>query len=209
MHFNDARAPKDSDRREESSIFITEGLSASGSITKIRDVETQAVFSLRGKPLNTFGLQPAQVVQNEEFNRLLDEIEALEADRIYCRHGLEHLLDVARISYIQVLEDGLDYDKNILYAAALLHDIGRAAEYRDAGSHDEAGAVIAEGILRDCGYAESEIQMIQEAIRGHGEERGSGLAALLHRSDKASRMCFRCKAADTCKWKVKNEGIEK
>ena len=111
-----------------------------------------------------------RIVQNEEFNRLLDEIEALEADRIYCRHGLEHLLDVARISYIQVLEDGLDYDKNILYAAALLHDIGRAAEYRDAGSHDEAGAVIAEGILRDCGYAESEIQMIQEAIRGHGEE---------------------------------------
>ena len=150
-----------------------------------------------------------RIVRNEEFNRLLDEIEALEADRIYCRHGLEHLLDVARISYIQVLEDGLDYDKNILYAAALLHDIGRTAEYRGAGSHDEAGAAIAEGILRDCGYAESEIQMIQEAIRGHGAEGGSGLAALLHRSDKASRMCFRCKAADTCKWKVKNEGIEK
>ena len=70
VHFNDARAPKDNDRREETSIFITEGLSASGSITKIRDVETQAVFSLRGKPLNTFGLQPAQVVQNEEFSLL-------------------------------------------------------------------------------------------------------------------------------------------
>ena len=55
-----------------------------------------------------------RIVRNEEFNRLLDEIEALEADRIYCRHGLEHLLDVARISYIQVLEDGLDYDKNVL-----------------------------------------------------------------------------------------------
>ena len=150
-----------------------------------------------------------RIVRNEEFNRLLDEIEALEWTAFTLKHGLEHLLDVARISYIQVLEDGLDYDKNILYAAALLHDIGRAAEYRDAGSHDEAGAVIAEGILRDCGYAESEIQMIQETIRGHGEERGSGLAVLLHRSDKASRMCFRCKAADTCKWKVKNEGIEK
>lgn len=70
VHFNDARAPKDNDRREESSLFITEGLSASGSITKIRDVETQAVFSLRGKPLNTFGLQPAKVVQNEEFSLL-------------------------------------------------------------------------------------------------------------------------------------------
>lgn len=70
VHFNDARAPKDNDRREETSLFITEGLSASGSITKIRDVETQAVFSLRGKPLNTFGLQPVKVLQNEEFGLL-------------------------------------------------------------------------------------------------------------------------------------------
>ena len=67
VHFNDARAPKDNDRRGDSSIFITEGLSASGSITKIRDVETQAVFSLRGKPLNTFGLDPKKVITNVEF----------------------------------------------------------------------------------------------------------------------------------------------
>ena len=67
VHFNDTRAPKDNDRRDESSIFITEGLSASGSITKIRDVETQAVFSLRGKPLNTFGLEPKKVYTNDEF----------------------------------------------------------------------------------------------------------------------------------------------
>ena len=67
VHFNDARAPKDNDRRDESSIFITEGLSASGSITKIRDVETQAVFSLRGKPLNTYGLDPKRVITNVEF----------------------------------------------------------------------------------------------------------------------------------------------
>ena len=67
VHFNDTRAPKDNDRRDESCIFITEGLSASGSITKIRDVETQAVFSLRGKPLNTYGLEPKKVYTNEEF----------------------------------------------------------------------------------------------------------------------------------------------
>ena len=67
VHFNDARAPKDNDRRDESMIFITEGLSASGSITKIRDVETQAVFSLRGKPLNTYGLEPKTVYTNVEF----------------------------------------------------------------------------------------------------------------------------------------------
>lgn len=59
-----------SDLRENSSIFITEGDSASGSITKSRDVNTQAVFSLRGKPLNTFGLTKKIVYENEEFNLL-------------------------------------------------------------------------------------------------------------------------------------------
>ena len=58
------------DRRLESTIFITEGDSASGSITKSRDVNTQAVFSLRGKPLNTFGMTKKIVYENEEFNLL-------------------------------------------------------------------------------------------------------------------------------------------
>jgi topoisomerase-4 subunit B len=58
------------DRRLNSTIFITEGDSASGSITKSRDVETQAVFSLRGKPLNSFGLTKKIVYENEEFNLL-------------------------------------------------------------------------------------------------------------------------------------------
>ena len=66
IHFNDAKG----DLREESSIFITEGLSASGSITKSRNVATQAVFSLRGKPLNSFGLTKKDVYENDEFSLL-------------------------------------------------------------------------------------------------------------------------------------------
>ena len=66
IHLNDAKG----DNKEESSIFITEGDSASGSITKSRDVNTQAVFSLRGKPLNSFGLTKKVVYENEEFNLL-------------------------------------------------------------------------------------------------------------------------------------------
>ena len=66
IHYNDTK----NDRKEESSIFITEGDSASGSITKSRDVNTQAVFSLRGKPLNSFGLSKKVVYENEEFNLL-------------------------------------------------------------------------------------------------------------------------------------------
>ncbi len=66
IHFSDVK----NDRKEESSIFITEGDSASGSITKSRDVNTQAVFSLRGKPLNCYGLTKKVVYENEEFNLL-------------------------------------------------------------------------------------------------------------------------------------------
>ncbi len=66
IHFNDVK----NDRKEDSSIFITEGDSASGSITKSRDVLTQAVFSLRGKPLNCYGLTKKIVYENEEFNLL-------------------------------------------------------------------------------------------------------------------------------------------
>ena len=66
VHYCDVK----NDRKEESSIFITEGDSASGSITKSRDVNTQAVFSLRGKPLNCFGLTKKVVYENEEFNLL-------------------------------------------------------------------------------------------------------------------------------------------
>ncbi len=77
IHYNDQK----SERREETTIFITEGDSASGSITKSRDVATQAVFSLRGKPLNSYGLTKKVVYENEEFNLIqaaLDIEEGIE-----------------------------------------------------------------------------------------------------------------------------------
>jgi topoisomerase-4 subunit B len=84
IHFNDLK----NERREESSLFITEGDSASGSITKSRDVGTQAVFSLRGKPLNSFGLTKKVVYENEEFNlvqaalNIEDGIEGLRYNNV-------------------------------------------------------------------------------------------------------------------------------
>ena len=71
IHYNDnIRPTTKEDRRDESAIFITEGDSASGTITKVRNAETQAVFSLRGKPLNSFGLTQEIVYKNDEFNLL-------------------------------------------------------------------------------------------------------------------------------------------
>jgi topoisomerase-4 subunit B len=91
-HYNDEATGKEKEqlleRQKESTIFITEGDSASGSITKARDVESQAVFSLRGKPLNCYGLTKKVVYENEEFNLLQhalnveDGIEGLRYNKI-------------------------------------------------------------------------------------------------------------------------------
>lgn len=84
IHYNDSK----NDRRSETSIFITEGDSASGSITKSRDVNTQAVFSLRGKPLNSYGLTKKVVYENEEFNliqaalNIEDDMENLRYNKV-------------------------------------------------------------------------------------------------------------------------------
>ena len=84
VHYNDQK----NERSRESTIFITEGDSASGSITKSRDVNTQAVFSLRGKPLNSFGLTKKVVYENEEFNlvqaalNIEDDIEGLRYNHV-------------------------------------------------------------------------------------------------------------------------------
>jgi len=85
LHYNDKN---ESDLSSETTIFITEGDSASGSITKVRDVHTQAVFSLRGKPLNTLGMKKRIVYENEEFNllqhalNLEDGIEGLRYNKV-------------------------------------------------------------------------------------------------------------------------------
>ena len=90
IHYSDTLkgGAKAEDRREESSIFITEGDSASGTITKVRNAETQAVFSLRGKPLNSYGMTQEVVYKNDEFNLLQaalnieDGIEGLRYNKI-------------------------------------------------------------------------------------------------------------------------------
>ena len=80
------------------------------------------------------------------------KIQELEKDRIFCRHTPEHFLDVARLMYIYSLENKLDLSREIIYATALLHDIGRAQQYLSGISHDIAGAEIAGKILTDLHF---------------------------------------------------------
>ena len=146
----------------------------------------------------------------EEKLRLLDE---LEAERAFCRHDLTHLLDVARLMWIDVLEKGLAIDRETVYAAALLHDLGRTEQIRRGIPHEQASAALAERILPDAGFAADEVETVIAAIRCH---RGSApvdaremLGEILYRADKACRLCWRCDARDACNWpeERKNAGI--
>ncbi|MCM1497569.1 MAG: HD domain-containing protein [Clostridium sp.] len=134
-------------------------------------------------------------------------IDRLEEGRIFCRHGIGHSLDVARILYILVLEQNIALSKDILYATALLHDIGRAAEYEESKSHHQEGARMAAAILTDCGYTKEETARICNAIISHkcrqtdeGDEAQDILPQLLYEADKLSRNCYDCKAREECYW---------
>lgn len=151
------------------------------------------------------------ILRHPVFTATLAKLEELERGRIFCRHGLEHLLDVARLMYLYDLEQTLDLPKQTIYAAALLHDIGRAAQYQDGTPHDKAGVQIARPILADCSFAEDEIADILTAIGGHRAPGGeTPLGRLLYRADKKSRLCFACKAAEQCNWSAqkKNDSLE-
>lgn len=154
-----------------------------------------------------------RILAHPAFRSALEELKSLEADRIFCRHDLEHLLSVARLMRIYNLEEGLGLDPELLYAAALLHDIGRGAQYTRGIPHEAAGVALAGPILEDCGFSNRERDEILVAIGSHrGKDGGapSELGRLLYRADKQSRPCFACPASDQCNWpeEKKNHSLE-
>lgn len=129
-------------------------------------------------------------------------IDENEVDRVFCRHDLQHSLDVARLMYIYSMESDAKLDKELIYAAALVHDIGRAMQYEGLMSHDEAGVVMAERLLPECGFSRDETKVIAGAVGKHRIEDADGemLSKLLYAADKASRACYACGARDMCNW---------
>ena len=142
--------------------------------------------------------------------RLLDE---LEAERAFCRHDLTHLLDVARLMWIDALEQGLALHRELVYAAALLHDLGRGEQIQRGVPHEQASAALAESILPDAGFTAEEIAAVIAAIRSHRSsapaDARNALGEILYRADKACRLCWRCDARGACNWpeERKNAGI--
>lgn len=154
-----------------------------------------------------------KILQHETFRRHLAEIRKRETDRKFGKHDLSHLLDVARIGEILNLEGGLGLDRELVYAAALLHDIGRDVEYENGTEHDLAGAEIAPQILRDCGFDPQETEQIADAIRSHGDAGVAGegsLRGILYRADKASRPCFACEedVRRECRWSDEKKNLK-
>lgn len=146
----------------------------------------------------------SSILHNAIFNEKLNAIREYEKKRVFCGHDIDHLLDVARIAWILCLEENVHIDKDIVYAACLLHDIGRADQYMYGVNHETAGASLARDILRSTGATESDIEMIIDAISYHsdktGETRLDVLPGILKKADSLSRRCFACKAYNFCKW---------
>lgn len=136
-----------------------------------------------------------------------------EQDRRFCRHDYQHMLDVARIAYMLVLENNcLDKiaapatpgtflnSKEIIYAAGILHDMARWLQYKEGQDHAEAGARMAEPVLYRAGFDPHEKDIIITAIREHRtpSPNASLLGQYICRADDLARPCNRCAAQADC-----------
>lgn len=142
-----------------------------------------------------------EILGHSVFSEHLTRLETLEQTRYFCRHGLPHLLDVARMMWIATLERQLPLSREVVYATALLHDLGRVEQIEEGIPHHQASAQLAARILPDAGFEEKEIALIQAAIASHRSDGGeNNLGQLLYWADKKCRACWMCPAKDECNW---------
>ena len=151
-----------------------------------------------------------RIIQNPQYVDTLKRLQVLETDRIFCRHDISHFMSVARLMWIEVLEQQLPVDREVVYAAALLHDIGRVAQMEHGIPHEQASAEFAQQILPDAGFNEEELNEVTAAILSHRKDCSvSELGKILYQADKRSRDCWCCSASNLCNWpeEKKNKGI--
>lgn len=148
------------------------------------------------------------IFNDEKYAQYLNAITESEKHRVFCKHHLQHFLDVARISYILNLEENLGFDKEIIYVTSFLHDIGRAKKEHEHRGHDELSWEIADQLLKNYDFSFEEIQLIKEGIIGHRKEETSNFSNLIYRADKLSRGCYECSAAKECYWPEEKKNKE-
>lgn len=144
-----------------------------------------------------------KIIDHDLFQDSYYQIQQLEKKRIFCKHDMVHFLDVARLMMILSVKEKLDIKEDLIYAAALLHDIGRHEQYRHGIEHHIASANIAKCILDECDFCAEDRESIIEAILMHRNKNIAferNLSGLLYRADKMSRNCFCCEARSLCNW---------
>lgn len=144
------------------------------------------------------------IIKHPLYKEYTEKIKEWEKDRPFCRHDYVHFLNVARLAMIIKLKEQIDISEELIYAAALLHDIGRHIQYETGNDHAIASGRLAPPILKAAGYSEKEADMIVEAIVNHRNEKvkeEKNLNGLLYRADKLSRECYFCEASGLCDWK--------
>ncbi len=144
-----------------------------------------------------------KILEDPQYIRYQEWTRQWELERPYCHHNEQHFLDTARIAWILVLERGRSFRRDIVYAAAFLHDAARWKEYGD-GKYDHAleSALLAAPILQGAGFSMEEIEVISTAIAEHRRPPGdcaSELGGILSEADKLSRRCWSCAASDGCR----------
>lgn len=154
------------------------------------------------------------ILKDNEFNDYMFKNENWEKPRKFCKHDLNHVADTARIAWIYCLENNIDIKKDVVYAAGILHDIGKFLQYENGEPHNESSARLAEPILSRSGYNNEEISAIKSAILSHREKNendcnSNSLNYILYYADKKSRNCFHCSEYDKCSWSndKKNKSI--
>lgn len=159
-------------------------------------------------------LRVQNIYRHPLFAECLEKNRLAEVERIFCTHDMEHFLDVARLAYIFSMEREYGIAKEEIYAAALLHDIGKWRQYEEQIPHERAGALLAESILRDTGFDEEECARILAAILNHRRENtecadaAGKLAEVLYDADKISRNCFACRAEKECDWSDAKKNLQ-
>ncbi len=149
-----------------------------------------------------------QILKNKIYIENLEKLNSYERDREFCRHDLEHFMTMARIAYILVLEKGLSYSKEVIYAIGLLHDIGRVLQYEKDIPHHEGSLILSKEILKNIPFSKEEKEEIYSAIESHRTIKEDGLANIIYKSDKLSRDCYRCKAEKECYWSNEKKNLE-
>ncbi|SCJ73714.1 Predicted HD superfamily hydrolase [uncultured Clostridium sp.] len=148
------------------------------------------------------------ILNNSIYKESLEKLLRYEEKRKFCKHDLKHFIDMSRIAYIMVLESGLSYSKELIYAIGLLHDIGRVKQYEEGIPHHIASVELSEEILKDIDFTKEEKEIILKSIEGHREKKDDDLGDIIHKSDKLSRECFNCKAINECYWSNEKKNLK-